>query len=136
MANMFEETTKILDGPDKDKFRKMNENVNMKFIKHLEQMREQDSDSFTEEEEEEQPQDAVIQEKRNDTKDQRDEEDQLSESYYKYIDQKCYSIIETPVHWLNYPHNQWRSMELMEEGCAIILEAIQNNKIHKEMNYG
>ena len=79
MANVFEETLKILDGPDKEKFMKMNDHVKRKYIKYLEQIREQDSDSASEDEEE-QTHDAKMQGKRDDNKDQGDEEEQLFES--------------------------------------------------------
>ena len=68
-----------------------------------------------------------MQVERDETKDQGNDEEQLFESYCKYMDQKFYNIIEQPSHWLEYLHNEWRTLELMEEGCANILDAIQNN---------
>ena len=130
MAIVFQETLNILDGPDKDKFRQMNDEVKMKYIKHLKLMSEQDSDSNTEEEEE-QPKVAVMKETLKNTEDQGDEEELLFKSYCKYMGQKFYNIIENPVHWLDYLHNEWRTMELMEKGCTIIRRRFKTAKYLK-----
>ena len=135
MAIDFQETLNILDGPDKETFMNMNDSVKMKYIEHLKLMSEQDSESNTEEEEDE-PKVAVMQEKSNDAEDQGDDEDLLFKSYCKYMDQKFNNMVENPVHWLDYLHNEWRSMELVEKRCTNILETIQNNKILEDMEYG
>ena len=99
-------------------------------IKYMEYMLQADKEgqNYTTEEKEASKNKPVLNEEHG-------EEDPYYEAYCKIIDKNFYGKVEIPVTWMDYLHNQWRSMELMEQGCTNILEIIDNNEKLEGMGY-
>lgn len=127
MARMISKTLNILVGSEKEKFKKMENKLQMKYMEYLLQADEEGLNHTTEEKEARKDNPVLNEEHEG--------EDPFYEAYCKITDEKFDSKVKNPVTWMDYLHNQWRSMELMEQGCTNILEIIENNEKLEEMGY-